>query len=48
MCRKNLLYAGALIAFGAGVLVSLFIESALFCFAIGLGTICGGVFLLKK
>lgn len=48
MCRRNLFFAGILIAFGAGVLVSLLVEATLFCFAIGVGAIGAGFFLLKK
>lgn len=48
MCRRNLFFAGILIAFGAGVLVSLFIESTLFRFVLGIGAIGAGFFLLKK
>lgn len=48
MCRRNLLFAGVLIAFGVGILVSLFIESTLFRFGLGICSIVGGIFLLKK
>lgn len=48
MCRRNLFYAGILIAFGSGLLLSLFIESSLVRFVLGVGTITAGLFMLKR
>lgn len=48
MCRRNLFFAGVLIAFGVGVLVSLFIESSIFRLALAFGAVGAGFFLLKK
>ena len=47
MCRKNLLFAGILIAFGTGLLLSLLIEGALLRLLLGLGGVVGGFLLLK-
>lgn len=48
MCRRNLLFASVLIAFGAGLLLSLFIESTLFRLILGGAAVVGGFFLLKN
>lgn len=45
MCRRYLVVAVGLIAFGAGVLVGGWVESGLVRFLIALATICGGVML---
>ena len=46
MCRRYLVLAVGLIAFGAGVLVGGWVESGLVRFFLSLTTICGGVTLL--
>lgn len=48
MCRRNLLFASVLIAFGAGVLLSLLIESVLFRLILGGAAVAAGLFLLKN
>ena len=45
MCRRYLVAAASLIAFGAGVLVGGWVESGLLRFLIALATICGGMML---
>lgn len=47
MCRRNLVLAAALIAFGAGLLVGLFVESCLAVLILAAASIAGGFFLLK-
>lgn len=47
MCRKNQISAAALLGFGAGVLLGLFIESQLLVLLVGGAAICGGFSLLK-
>ena len=46
MCRRYLVFAVGLIAFGAGVLVGGWVESGLVRFLIAGATICGGISLL--
>ena len=48
MCRRFFFWAGILIAFGAGLLLSLCVESGLIRLLIGAGSILGGFFLLKR
>ncbi len=48
MCRKNLVAAVGLMAFGAGILVGGSIESVFFRFALGLAAIAGGFCLLNR
>ena len=48
MCRRNLFFAGILIAFGVGLLVGVCLESSFVRCLIGLGTIIGGFVLLKR
>lgn len=47
MCRRNLVFAAALIGFGAGMLLSLVFESGLIRFILAAAGIAGGFFLLK-
>lgn len=47
MCRKNIVLAAALIAFGAGLLAGLLLESCIVTFFAALVSIAGGLFLLK-
>ena len=48
MCRRNLFFAGVVIAFGVGLLFGIFFESAVIQFVLGIGSIMGGLFLLHK
>ena len=48
MCRRNLFYAGILIAFGVGVLIGACCESGLIIMILGCASICGGFCLIKK
>lgn len=48
MCRRNQLCGCALLAFGAGLLVGIWLESGFFCFLLGLGLIVGGLCMLGK
>lgn len=48
MCRKNLVIAAALIAFGAGVLVGGWIESCILRFLLAAGSIAVGILLLGE
>lgn len=48
MCRRNLLIASILIAFGAGLLLSLVVESTLLRLILGGASVVGGVLLLKS
>ena len=47
MCRKNLFYGGIWIAFGAGMLLGLLIESVLLRFVLGMIASCVGFFFVK-
>lgn len=46
MCRRYLVFAASLIAFGAGVLMGGWVESGLLRFLLALATVCGGVTLM--
>lgn len=48
MCRRNLVVSAALIAFGAGLLLSLCIESGLVRFGLAAAALVVGFGLLKK
>lgn len=48
MCRKNQLCGSALVAFGVGLLVGIFLESGFFCFAIGIAIIAMGCWCMKR
>lgn len=48
MCRRNLFFAGILIAFGVGLLVGSCMESGFISFAVGFGVIVAGFFFLKR
>lgn len=48
MCRKNLVIAFALIAFGAGVLVGGWIGSCILRFLLAAGSIAVGILLLGQ
>lgn len=47
MCRRNQVFAAALISFGAGLLTGLFIDSGLVALLLAAGAIVGGFVLLK-
>lgn len=47
MCRKNLIPAGALMGFGAGLLVGLLFGSQFLALVVGAAAICGGFWLLN-
>lgn len=47
MCRRNFVLAAALIGFGAGVLLSLAVESTLVRLIVGGAAICAGMGLLR-
>ena len=47
MCRKNQIRAAALIGFGAGMLLGLFVEAQLLILLVGGAAICGGVTMVK-
>lgn len=47
MCRRYLVFAAALIAFGCGMIFSLVIDSVLFRLCIGCVTVAIGIGLLK-
>lgn len=47
MCRRNLVFAAALIAFGAGLLTGLFLDSGFLTLILAAGSIVGGFVLLK-
>ena len=47
MCRKNLIPAAALIGFGAGVWLGLFIESSLLRLVVGAAAIGVALWLVK-
>lgn len=47
MCRRNMVLAAALIGFGAGILVSLVLESALLRLIVGAASIGVGLGLLR-
>ena len=47
MCRKNQITAAALVGFGAGLLLGLFLESQLLALIVGAAAICGGFALLR-
>ena len=47
MCRKNQIRAGALIGFGAGMLLGLLFGSQFLALVVGAAAISGGVFLLR-
>ena len=48
MCRRNFLLSCILIAIGIGLVLSLFIESSLIRFLIGMGLIVTGLFFRKR
>lgn len=48
MCRRNLFYAGILMAFGAGLLIGSGCGSGFFILILGCGSIFGGFCLIKK
>lgn len=48
MCRRNQLLGVALAAFGLGLLVAGFFESAFFCGCVGIGSIVVGIVFLQK
>ena len=48
MCRRNLFYAGTLIAFGAGILVGCGCGTGFVILILGCGSIFGGICLLKN
>ena len=47
MCRKNLVNAAALVGFGAGLVVGIWLESQLFTLLVGMAAISGGIYLLS-
>lgn len=48
MCRKNQLLGVALMAFGLGLFIATFFESALFCGCLGFGVVAVGVVVTQK
>jgi hypothetical protein len=48
MCRRNHLWGWVLIAFGAGLLLGLFLESGFFCAVIGLGLMALGIWCFGR
>ncbi len=48
MCRKNLLWGGILIAFGAGILVGLCLEGGFFCHLFSVALIIVGGCVCKS
>ena len=47
MCRKNLVNAAAIVGFGAGLVVGIWLESQLFTLLVGMAAISGGIYLLS-
>lgn len=47
MCRKNLFYAGILLAFGGGLVLSLMLESVLLRLLLSAVAMAGGCCLLR-
>lgn len=47
MCRKNLVVGTALIAFGVGVMIGMWIEFCFLGFVLSAAAIVGGFFLLR-
>ncbi len=47
MCRKNLLPGLTVLGFGAGLVLSLFLESSVVRLIVGGAAICGGVWLMQ-
>ncbi len=48
MCRRNQLCGSVLVAFGLGLLVGCWLESGFFCFMVGFGIICLGIWCGTK
>ena len=48
MCRRNQLLAFALVAFGMGLLVGLWLSSGFVCGCLGVGSVTFGLFILQK
>ena len=48
MCRRNHLVALLMIAFGAGLLTGLCLESGFFSGCIGFGAVALGLFLMQR
>lgn len=48
MCRRNVFFAGVLIAFGVGLLIGSCMESGFIPGVVGFGVVVGGFFFLKR
>lgn len=48
MCRQNQLLGCALMAFGLGVLIGLWLEGGFFCSCIGFGLLIFGFCVLRR
>lgn len=48
MCRRNHICGCALVAFGSGLLVGLFLESGFLCAVIGLGLTALGIWCFGR
>lgn len=48
MCRRQLLFAWILLAFGAGLLLGVLLDSAFLKCCMGIGSLVVGILLLRK
>lgn len=48
MCRRNQLWGWILVAFGAGLLLGIWLESGFFVCCLGLGAVALGVLTISK
>ena len=48
MCRQNLLWCAALVAFGGGILVGLWLDSGFWGCCLGIAAIVGGLTFIRR
>ena len=48
MCRQNLLWGAAVLAFGLGILIGTWLESGFFCHLVGFAMIALGVGVIRR